>query len=84
MEYVIHSVHGVLDRLQVSDVTDIELDLLCDLRHLLLELVAHIVLLLLVAGEDTDLTDIGLQKAVQNGVAERARAAGNQKGLVLE
>ena len=54
------------------------------LRHTGLEVVAHIVLLLLVAGEDTDLADVGPQETVENGIAERASATGNQQHLILK
>ena len=39
----------------------------------------HVVLLLLVAREDADLLDVAVQEAAEDGVAETAGAAGNQK-----
>lgn len=45
-------------------------------------LVPHIVLLLFVAGEDADFTDVGGKKAVQDGVAERTGAADDHEGFV--
>ena len=45
---------------------------------------AHIVLLLLIAGEDADLADVGRKKAVENGVAERAGPTGDHEGFVFE
>ncbi len=47
-----------------------------------LVLVSHIFLLLFVAGEDADFTDVGGKKAVQDDVAERAGAADDHEGLV--
>ena len=44
----------------------------------------HVVLLLLVAGEDADLADVGLQETPQHGVAEGAGAAGDQQRLAFE
>ena len=38
---------------------------------------AHIVLLLFVAGEYSYLSDVCCQKAVQDGIAERAGSAGD-------
>ena len=79
MENVVHAVHGVFHAGEIPDVADEELDLLSGLRHLCLKLMAHIVLLLLIPGENADLPDVSLQKAVQNGVAERAGAAGDHQ-----
>jgi hypothetical protein len=45
---------------------------------------AHVILLLLIAGEDPDLRDLGLQEAVQHRVPERARAAGDEECLAVE
>ena len=78
MEYVVYTVHGVLAGLQVADIADIELDLVCHFRHGCLEMVAHIVLLLLVAGEDSDFTDVGVEETVEDGVAEGTGAAGDE------
>ena len=47
-----------------------------------LELVAHIVLLLLVPGEDPDLPDVRIQETVQNGVAEGPGAAGDHQNFI--
>ena len=81
MEDKVNAVHRVPDRIPVPDVADIELDFSGVLRIALLEGVAHIVLLLLVAGENTDLADVGFQKAVQYRVAKGAGTAGDQQGL---
>ena len=40
-------------------------------------------LLLLVAAEDADLGDVGLEETAQDGVAEGAGAAGDEEGLVF-
>jgi hypothetical protein len=37
-----------------------------------------------VSGEDSDLADLGVQKAVQDGIPERAGAAGDEEIFVLE
>ena len=81
MENIVHAVHGIPDRGQIPDISDEELDLSGDLGHGCLKLVAHIVLLLLIPGEDADLPDIGFQKPVQHRIAKGAGAACDQKGL---
>ena len=60
MEHIVHAFHGVLQRASIANVTDVELDLACHFGHTGLEIMAHVVLLLLVAGEDADLADICL------------------------
>ena len=54
MEDVVNTGHCVTDGLGVADITDVELHLFGVLRVLGLKLMAHIVLLLLVTGEDAD------------------------------
>ena len=82
MEYVVNAGHGVRDGLGIAYVTDVELHFLGVVRVLLLELVAHIILLLFVPGEDSDLADVGLQKVLQYCVAKAAGAAGDHEGCV--
>ena len=77
VEYVVDPGHSVGHGARVAHVADEELDLSRRVRILRLQLVAHVVLLFLVAGEDADLTDIGIQKVLQNGVAERPGPACN-------
>ena len=43
----------------------------------------HIVLFLLIAGEDANLADVRAEETVQDGVAEAAGAAGDEEGLFL-
>ena len=81
---VVHPVHGALDGLQIPHVANVEFDLIRHFRHLYLKFMAHIVLLLLIAGEDADLADVGRKKAVENGVAERAGPTGDHEGFVFE
>ena len=49
-----------------------------------LKLVAHIVLLLLIAGEDTDLPQVRVKEMLQNGRTERTGTTGNHKGCVIK
>jgi hypothetical protein len=45
---------------------------------------AHVILLFFVAGEDADFADVGVEEAVEDGVAEGAGAAGDEEGFVGE
>ena len=78
MEYVVDAGHGVRGGLWVTDVSDVEFHLIGVLRILRLQLMAHIVLLFPVAGENVDLTDIRRQEVLEHGVAEAAGAAGDE------
>ena len=78
VEDIVHPPHGILHGADIPDIADIVPDLLRHLRHGRLKLVAHIVLLLLVPGEDADLPDIRIQKPPQHRVAEAAGTAGDQ------
>jgi len=49
-----------------------------------LKVMTHIVLLLLVAREDTDFLDIACQKATKHSVTERSGTTGDQKGFVFK
>ena len=84
VEDVVHAVHGVAHALGVADVSDEEAHLGGELRGLLLQAVAHVVLLLLVAREDADLGQVGVHEVFEHGVAERAGAARDHKGPVFE
>ena len=77
VEDVVHAGHGVLDGLGVADIADIELDLLCGLRVPGLELVAHIVLLLFVPGEDADLLQVRVQEVLQDRGTKGTGTAGD-------
>ena len=77
VEDVVHAGHGVLDGLGIPDIADIELDLLCSLRVPGLKLVAHIVLLLFVPGEDADLLQVRVQEVLQDGGTKGTGTAGD-------
>ena len=77
VENVIHAVHRVFDGRDVPHIADVEFDFLGDFGHFRLKLVPHIVLFLLVAGKDPDLSDVRFQKAVENGISETPRPACN-------
>ena len=77
VEDVVHAGHGILDGLGIPDIADIELDLLGGLRVPGLELVAHIVLLLFVPGEDADLLQVRVQEVLQDGGTKGTGTAGD-------
>ena len=77
VEDVVHAGHGVLDGLGVADIADVELDLLGGLRVPGLKLVAHIVLLLFVPGEDADLLQVRVQEVLQDGGTKGTGTAGD-------
>lgn len=77
MEDVVHAGHGVRDGLRVADIADVEFDLMGCLRVLGLELVAHIVLLLFVAGENADFLEVGVKEVLEDGGTEGTGAAGD-------
>lgn len=84
VEDVVHAVHGVAHALGVADVADEEAHLGGELGGLLLQAVAHVVLLLLVTREDADLGEVGVHEVLEYGVAERAGATCDHQGLVFE
>ena len=77
VEDVVHAGHGVLDGLGVADITDVELDLLGGLRVPGLKLVAHIILLLFVPGEDANLLQVRVQEVLQDGGTKGTGTAGD-------
>ena len=84
VEDVVNTGHCVTDGLGVADITDVELHLFGVLRVLGLKLMAHIVLLLLVTGEDADLLQIGIQEMLQNGRTKRTSTTSDHKGCVIK
>ena len=84
VEDVVNAGHGILDGLRIADITDVELDLLGVLRVLGLKLVAHIVLLLFVTGEDSYLLQVGIQKVFQNGRTKRTSTTSDHKSCVIK
>jgi hypothetical protein len=84
VEDVVNTGHCVTDGLRVADITDVKLDLLGILRMLGLKLMAHVILLLFVTGEDTDLLQVGIQEVLQNGRAKRTSTTSDHKGCVIK
>jgi len=84
MEDVVNTGHCVTDGLRIADITDVELDLLGILRMLGLKLMTHIVLLLFITGEDTNLLQVRIQEVLQNGRAKRTSTTSDHKGCVIK
>ena len=84
MENVVNTGHCVTDRLRVTDITDVKLDLFGILWMLGLKLMAHIILLLLITGEDTNLLQVGIQEVLQNGRTKRTSTTSDHKGCVIK
>ena len=84
MEYVINPGHRAPAALKAANVANVELDLVCNVRVLGLILMTHVVLLLFVAGEDTDLADVRAQEALEDGISEGPCSSGNHEGFVFK
>ena len=84
VEDVVHPAHGVADAPRVPHVADEETHLSRLVRVPLLQHMAHVVLLLLVAREDADLAHSSVEEVLEHGRPERAGAAGNHERAVLE
>ncbi len=77
VEDVVHAAHRGPEGGPVADVADLELYLVRDIRVSGLILVAHIVLLLFVAGEDANLLDVGLEESPKDGIAKAPGPSSN-------
>ncbi len=84
VEDVVDAADGHLEGGAVTHVADVELDLAGGIGVAGLVFVAHVVLLLLVAGEDADLLDVSGEEAPQYGIPETTGPAGDHQGLVFE
>ena len=56
--------HGILAGLQIPNISDVEFDLFRNLRHFHLVIMPHIILLLLIPGENPYLSYICFQKSI--------------------
>ena len=81
MEDVIHARHGIAARLQVAYVSDKKLNLVSHVRIFYLIFMAHIILLLLIAGEDADFSDIRTEEAIQHCVTEGTCSSSNHESF---
>ena len=84
VEDVVNAAHGIAHGLGVAHVADEEAHLGGELGAALLQAVAHVVLLLLVSGEDADLLEVRVHEVLEHGVAEAARTACDHEGLTCK
>lgn len=84
MEDVVNAFHCGFEGALVADVSDVEFDFARDLGHLGLILVTHIVLLLLIAREDSDFAYVGAKEAVEYGVTEGTCSPGDHQCFVFK
>ena len=84
MENVVNTRHSVLDGLRIADITDIELDFLSRFWVLSLKLMAHIILLFLIARENADFLEVRIKEVFQNSRAKRTRTTSNHKSCVIK
>ena len=75
---------GILDRSKVAHITNEELYLSCNIRHGSLKFMPHIILLFFVTGKNADFSNIGGKKTVQDRIAERTGAAGDEKRFIFK
>src|SRR5690606_33341028 len=78
VEHEVHALQRLPDTAFIADIANVE----AKLR--IVECNPHVLLLLLVATEDANLAHIGVEKPLENGIAERACAPGYKKRLVSE
>ena len=74
----INSTHSIQDRLEVTDIANIELELIA------LVLLAHVVLLLLIPAKDADFAQVRIKKATQDGISKRTCTARDEQDFVSE
>lgn len=84
MEHVVNAFHGIFQCTLVAHIADIKLYLVCHFRHTGLEIVANVVLFLLIAAEDTNLTDVGAQETVKYCITETAGTSSDKEDLVFK
>ena len=74
----IHPTHGLFHAALVTHIANVELELGAVVA------LAHIVLFLLIAGEDSNLGDVRIKEALEDGIAEGAGSTGNQQHFIGE
>ncbi|MCY1513200.1 hypothetical protein D9M68_476850 [compost metagenome] len=78
MENIIDADHRLGHTAVIPDVADIELDLVVG------QFDPHVFLLLLIAAENPDFADVGIQEAFQDRMAERTCTAGNHQNFIFK
>lgn len=78
LEHIVHPAHGAIHRTLVAHIPDVELHLR------VLQRMAHVILLLFIAGKDADFAEgIRMQETVEDSRAEGAGATGDEEGFRL-
>ena len=77
-EDVVNTAHGDIYRCLVPNIADVIL------HFRALEHVTHVILLFLVARENTNFFDVAIEETTKYGVPETARTACNQQDFVFE
>ena len=70
-KHIIHSHHGTVHRLAVTDITDIKF------HFRILQVMTHVILLFLVTAKNTDFLDVTIKKTTQYGITEGTGTAGD-------
>ena len=70
MEDVVHAWHCIHNGLWISHIADVEFYFFNALRMFCLKLMAHVVLLLLVTGENTNFFEVGIKEMLKDSGAE--------------
>ena len=83
VENVIDSVHRIAHRAEIPHISDIEANLVSQIRAMALKKMPHVVLFLFVAREDANLPDLRIKEVAHNGMAETPRSARNEQCLIF-
>ena len=70
-KHIIHSHHGTVHRLAVTDITNVEF------YFGILQVMTHVILLFLVTAKNTDFLDVTIKKTTQYSVTKRSGASGD-------
>lgn len=84
MEDVVNAFHCGLEGTLVADIAYVKFNFVRYFGHLGLIFVAHIVLLLFVAREDSDFAYVGAKEAVEYGVTEGTCSPGDHQCFVFK
>ena len=84
MENKVDAGHNIPQALDVAHIADVEFDLVVIVGVLRLKLMAHIVLLFLIAAENADLADIGGQEMLEHRMTKAAGTTGDQQRFIFK
>ena len=79
MENIVHTGHSVPDGLSIPYISYVKFHFLRIFRILGLKFMTHVILFLLITGENTDLLEIRIEKVFQNCGTKRTCSTGNHK-----